>query len=127
MVSTETISVFLKRICTGSSKMVPGMRSSVAFLPNSITNTEWARRQAILEKLALECPYIVGDVVRPSNAMDFEKDGFYTITHIAETYSDWKGPTGKDSNWPKNDNPMIVTAQRVKDGYVSIATVNYFI
>lgn len=92
-----------------------------AFIPNA----ELSRREDIVKKLYASRPYDINDVVRPINDDDYTREGAYRVMAIAWNYSLWRG-TGKDSDWPANDNPMLVHAQNNLTGSSLFATINYF-
>ena len=78
---------------------------------------EAKRRSAIVQKLAEECTYTEGDIVatiKPS-------DGDIRVIRICRDYIHM----GKDEDWPKSDNPFLVTAQYVKDNKIFNCTINY--
>lgn len=82
---------------------------------------EVKRRETIVEALFKEFPYKANDVVAPSDPQDLEKWGHCTILSVVDRYIH----LGKDFKWPKNDNPMIVTASS-ESGEIFFATTNYF-
>jgi hypothetical protein len=82
---------------------------------------EVRRREAIVESLFKAFPYKVNDIVAPADKQDLEKWGQCTIVSVVDNYI----YLGKDFKWPKNDNPMIVTAAS-ENGEMFFATTNYF-
>lgn len=81
---------------------------------------EVMRRDKLIKKLALDSNLSVGQVVLPIHADDETKYGECVLIGIAKTYTEY----GKDMDWPKNDNPMILTLT-TSTGETIFATTNY--
>ena len=86
----------------------------------SVTNIELfneaRRRDNIVKTLVNEFKMTEGQVVLSSVS-----DKEYIINKICRTYAHM----GKEADWPKNDNPMIVTITSTEDGSISFCTTNY--
>ncbi len=121
----EMIVEHLPRVATGPSKMVSLTPTTVFKAQDIGTFTNVLSQAQIIHKLYSDCPYNIGDVVRPEDDALFMKEGAYRITGIASTISEWKG-TEYNKPWPKNNNPMIVDAWNVLTGAPIHATTNYF-
>ncbi len=72
---------------------------------------EFIRRDNLVRKMFIECPYRPGDTGFPINKKDYEKYGVFIVTGILVSYRD----TAYDHEWPKNDNPMVVTIKSLKE------------
>jgi hypothetical protein len=119
----------LDRVAVGDSPMIAGkvtVYSPPAKLYPYKQDPEEQRRNLIIARLIKECPFSVGDIVRPANAETFATLGLYRITGLALSYAQYKG-SSKEDDWPSNDNPMIVGAVCIKDGTNIFATTNYFV
>jgi len=79
------------------------------------------RRDRVIKDLVKTFKHAVGAKVEPHNADDFKKWGLCTIMGICSEYIHLE----KDFKWPKNDNPMIITASS-DTGEIFYATTNYF-
>lgn len=94
--------------------------------PNNYTlgkktlHTIATERDSIVYKLSQSAPYKVGDWVIPIHKEDEEKYGKMEVLHICTSYAD----LGKDYEWPKNNNPMIVTCKDAQNHHI-FCTVNY--
>lgn len=97
----------------------PPIVSSSAISPTIFS--EIMRREKIITGLVETFPHKVGDLVEPVNPQDVEKYGKCTIHSICDQYIHLE----KDHKWPKNDNPMLVTAS-CQHGTLFYATTNYF-
>lgn len=86
----------------------------------SVTNielyNETRRRENIIKALLAEFKLVEGQVV-----LSAVGDREYIINKICRTYAHMKS----DVDWPKNDNPMIVTITSTKDNSVCFCTTNY--
>ena len=82
---------------------------------------EARRRDNIIKELVKKLPYKVGDKVVPADPNKKEESA--TIVGICTTYAH----LGHEYTWPKNDNPMIVTARKDKDGTIYFCTTNYLV
>lgn len=94
--------------------------STIYTADNNALFNEATRRDGIVKKLYQECPFFVGDSVRPKDPDRFTKYGVGKITHICTKYTD----LGKDYEWPQTDNPLIVTVMS-NDGEMYFCTTNY--
>ena len=83
--------------------------------------TEVMRRERVMAEILASFKHKVGDEIEPANQQDFEKYGKCTIMGICDQYIH----LGRDFKWPKNDNPMLVTASS-ESGEIFYATTNYF-
>jgi len=110
---------------------MPTIGNSPTTYPNGIIHlphAEFTRRSSILTKLARECPYKVGDVVRPRMDEVYEKEGTFKVMFII---GDWLAYKGKEKDetkveWPISDVPLIVQAKNINTGTNVVATTNYF-
>ncbi len=103
--------------------MVPFVQQNNSHIP-SITNTvyqEVMRRDKVIKDLVKDFKHVVGAEVEPNNEDDVKKWGKCTIMGICSQYIHLE----KDFKWPKNDNPMIITASS-EHGEVFYATTNFF-
>lgn len=85
--------------------------------------SSWAevlRRDKIIKELAKACGFTVGQVVVPVHIDDDKQYGDCIVIGVAHTYTQY----GKDVNWPKNDNPMILTLT-TQIGETIFATTNF--
>jgi hypothetical protein len=82
--------------------------------------SEVLRRDKIIKELANSCGFILGQMVIPVHIDDDKKYGNCVVIGIARTYTEY----GKDVNWPKNDNPMILTLT-TENGETIFATTNF--
>ena len=78
---------------------------------------EAKRRSAIVQKLAEECTYKEGDLVSTIKPSDSDA----RVLRICREYIHM----GKDEEWPKSDNPFLVTAQYVNSNTIFNCTINY--
>lgn len=76
-----------------------------------ITPSEFVRRDNIVRAMFRDCQWRPGDTGFPINKKDYEKSGVFVVIGVMTTYRD----TSYDHDWPKNDNPMIVTIKSLKD------------
>jgi hypothetical protein len=76
-----------------------------------ITPAEFLRRDSIVREMFRTCAWRNGDTGFPSNKKDYEKYGVFIVIGVLSTYRD----TSYDHEWPKSDNPMIVTIKSLKD------------
>ena len=72
---------------------------------------EFVRRDNAVRAMFRECSWRPGDTGFPINKKDYEKYGPFLVTGVMTTYRD----TAYDHEWPKSDNPMIVTIKSLKD------------
>jgi hypothetical protein len=90
----------------------------------NISVEEYVRRDKIVQKLATECPYQTGDTAYPSFKKDYMLYGAVLIVGVTRSYKDFS----HDHDWPKNDNPMIVTFAPLNDRKQHIfCTTNYLV
>ena len=82
---------------------------------------EIARRNAIISELVGKCPYKAGDIVQVVGEKDREKEGDCQVVGMVTAYYLLE----KDNKWPKDDNPMIVTARSFKNNTTFFCTTNY--
>ena len=85
--------------------------------------SSWAevmRRDKLIKELAKKCGFFIGQIVVPASDQDDPLYGDCTVMGIAKTYTEY----GKDVEWPKNDNPMILTLN-TEHGEVIFATTNF--
>lgn len=94
--------------------------------PNPITELTSAvwetakKRDDIVKKLYKDCPYNVGDICKPVNP-DKRYSNNISITAICKSLTDM----GKDYQWPKDDNPMIVHAYDNEKKFPMFCTTNF--
>jgi hypothetical protein len=94
---------------------------------NLLLYEEWKRRNNIIEALHKECQFKEGDVCRPVDDKRYTKDGLYKVMSIDKNFHEYKG-TEEDENavdWPKGDNPLIVTAWQIDADKVVNCTTNF--
>jgi len=82
---------------------------------------EVKQRDLIIVDLFKKFKYKPGDSVEPASEDELKKYGVCTILSVVDKYIMLE----KDFKWPKNDNPMIVTASS-DNGEIFYATTNYF-
>ena len=82
---------------------------------------EIRRKDDIIKKLVKDFKHKVGDKVEPASEEAKAKWGTCEVIGICTDYIYLE----KDFKWPKNDNPMIVTAAS-ETGEIFWATTNYF-
>jgi hypothetical protein len=88
---------------------------------HSIDVKEVRRRNDIIHHKFMECKVMKGQVVYPKDKSEINKYGSLTIRGVCRNIFDF-GAT----DWPKDDNPMIVSARPEKQSYEIICTVDYF-
>jgi hypothetical protein len=93
----------------------------VPVIGNQTLYNEIKRRDAVIKDLIKDFKYVVGARVEPKDEEDLKKWGVCNILSICSEYIYLE----KDFKWPKNDNPMIVTASS-DNGEIFYATTNYF-
>lgn len=71
---------------------------------------EFIRRDNIIREMWRICQWRNGDTGFPINKKDYEKYGVFIVTGVMSTYRD----TAYGHEWPKSDNPMIVTIKSLK-------------
>ncbi len=104
--------------------VVPFVQNTNQHLPQTHAATvyqEVMRRDKLIKELVNAFKHKVGDEIEPAKQEDFDKYGKCTIMGICAAYIHLE----KDFKWPKNDNPMIVTASS-ENGEIFYATTNYF-
>jgi len=89
--------------------------------PSTGIFAEAVRREKIVKELAEGFKFKQGDKVLPKDPAAFAQWGECTVMAVCSDYIH----LGKDHVWPKNDNPMIVTASS-SVGEIFFATTNYF-
>ena len=94
--------------------------STISPQPAALFN-EIRRRENIIAALVKDFKHKVGDYLEPGNQQDFDKWGKCTVLVICDQYIH----LGRDFEWPKNDNPMLITASS-ESGEIFFATTNYF-
>jgi len=99
----------------------PVINSVVANTAAQNLFNEIKRREQVITELVKQFKYNAGDTIIPADEEDFKKYGTCTVMAICDQYIH----LGKDFKWPKNDNPMIVTASS-EAGELFFATTNYF-
>lgn len=99
----------------------PVIPNSSPILDTGKLYQEIRRRDGIIKALVKEFKHAVGAEVEPKDPIALEKWGKCTIMGICQEYVHLE----KDFKWPKNDNPMIVTASS-EQGEIFYATTNYF-
>ena len=82
---------------------------------------EIKRKDDIIKALVKDFKHKVGDTVEPAKEEALAEWGKCKIMNICSEYIH----LGKDFEWPKNDNPMIITASS-EAGEIFYATTNYF-
>jgi hypothetical protein len=82
---------------------------------------EVLRRDKVIKDLVKEFKHVVGDEIEPKHEDDLKKYGVCKVLGICSEYIHLE----KDFKWPKNDNPMIITASS-DNGEIFYATTNYF-
>ncbi|CAB4240664.1 hypothetical protein UFOVP39_40 [uncultured Caudovirales phage] len=85
---------------------------------------EYVRRDNMIKRLATECPFQAGDTAYPDQKKGYETYGAVIIVGICRTYKDFSN----DSEWPKSDNPMIITFAPIKNRNEHVfCTTNYLV
>jgi hypothetical protein len=100
-------------VYTGNHHVQPALNTTVY--------QEVLRRDKVIKDLVKGFKHVVGAKVAPKNDADFDKWGMCQIIGICSEYIHLE----KDFKWPKNDNPMIITASS-ENGEIFYATTNYF-
>lgn len=80
-------------------------------MSRKITPAEFVRRDNIVRAMFRDCKWRPGDTGFPINKKDYEKYGVFVVIGVMTTYRD----TSYEHEWPKSDNPMIVTIKSLKD------------
>jgi hypothetical protein len=113
---------------TLSSKRKPNLVSQITSSVSTVLEPvktlfkEAQRRDSIIKKLAAECPYKRGDVVKPSISENEKEYGInIQVVNIIDSY----GKFGKNEIWPESDKPMIVYAFSEKGNCHFFCTTNY--
>lgn len=75
-----------------------------------ISTEEYVRRDKIIRTEWNACPFKEGDIVYPKAQKDYMDYGPVKITGMLRSYKD----TAIEDEWPKNDNPFILTIQPLK-------------
>ncbi len=88
---------------------------------NTTVYQEVMRRDKVVKDLVKDFKHVVGSRVEPKNDADVTKWGTCTVIGICSEYIHLE----KDHKWPKNDNPMIITASS-ESGEIFYATTNFF-
>ena len=88
----------------------------------SISITEWWRRNALVVAQAKETLLQAGDQVIAMDAEMAEKYGVCCVIGVVDKYLDFR-----EKEWPKGDNPMIVSVYQLHkpDGVIN-ATYDFF-
>ena len=87
-----------------------------------ISPSEYIRREDIVKELYNSAPYKTGDTAYPNKPKDFKLYGACRIMGICSAYMHMD----KDEEWPKTDNPLLVTFSPLSDPQkVMFCTVNY--
>jgi hypothetical protein len=93
----------------------------VPLIGNQTLYNEIKRRDAVIKDLIKDFKYVVGATIEPKDEENLKKYGVCQILGICSEYIHLE----KDFKWPKNDNPMIITASS-DNGEIFYATTNYF-
>lgn len=92
---------------------------------HDINVNEWYRRDAIIRELYKNCPYAIGDVCIPVDPKGIVKYGEVKVQEIMKSYMEVQ----KGDEWPKNDNPFVVTAvplnKETHGTSIFLCTTNY--
>ena len=83
-----------------------------------ITPMEYVRRDKIITKMYLSVDWRIGDTCFPVDVKDYEKYGGFMVTGLLSSYKD----LAFDHEWPKNDQPMILTLKAMKSKTVMFCT-----
>lgn len=86
-----------------------------------VTVAEYSRRDKIIKDLVQALgPLNYGDTAYPKNKQEYEKYGGLMILGVVHSYKEF------NEEWPKNDNPMIVSFYPMNDrSQVINCTTNY--
>lgn len=75
---------------------------------------EWRKRDETIARLYSSCLYKVGDHIYPATQEAYDKFGECVITGICKSYREFAaGRKGTALEWPKDDNPHIITIRLV--------------
>ena len=88
-----------------------------------ISTEEWLRRDSLIKKLVLECPFRANDTFYPPNKKDFDYYGKCLVTGRVVAYNEID-----HDKWPASDNPLILTCQTLdntKKDRIFNCTTNY--
>lgn len=89
-----------------------------------ITVEEYVRRDKIIRNEWNACPFKIGDTVYPKSQKDYIDYGPVEITAMLQSYKD----TSIEDEWPKNDNPFILTIKPLKgDQSLVFCTANWVV
>jgi len=77
-------------------------------------------RDKIIREWAAKCTYKPGDTAYPTSDEGREKYGECFVRGIAKSYAEYGNYA-----WPKNNNPMIVSAWSTKQKAEFVCTINY--
>ena len=114
-------------------KTAPAIVGGTTFYPTTynqhrqLGQAEYLRRDKLIQKLAKECPYGFGDMVRPNKDAEYAKYGAYRIVAVHNGWYAFKGSAHKndlDVQW--DENPRIVQAMNLFSGHTVEATTNFF-
>lgn len=87
-----------------------------------ISVQEFVRRDAIVKECAKTVEVDLYGHAFPKSKKEYDALGEVIVTGICQTYADFS----RNEEWPKNDNPMIVSFYAVKDRSKSFfCTANY--
>jgi hypothetical protein len=82
---------------------------------------EVLRKDKVIKDLVKDFKHVVGSVVYPKTEEGFKRWGKCQVLGICSEYIHLE----KDFKWPKDDNPMIITASS-ETGEIFYATTNFF-
>ena len=87
-----------------------------------ITPAEYIRRDNIVKELATACPLQTGDTAYPHDKKGYHLYGACIVVGICRSYKDFS----LDEEWPKNDNPFIVSFSSLNNRKdIFLCTSNY--
>lgn len=84
-----------------------------------ITTGEVLRRNEILARKWRESRLYTNCSVRPKNEKEFEKYGILKVSHFCQNIHDYK------EEWPKDDDPYVLTIWSAKAEKTMVCTLDY--
>lgn len=89
-----------------------------------ITPDEFKRRDTIVRRLFAECPFRIGQTVKPVMEQSVAQYGMVLIRGIFRSYHDF--PTAEAKAWPKDDIPYIITVEpQMGDAELLLVTTKF--
>lgn len=88
--------------------------------------TVYRARDAIVKRNYANCPFMVGEIVKPRTKEDYENYGECRIVGIAKTYADYN-----EKDWGDNHVPRIILfeSENPKEEHKNkhfVGTINFF-